>query len=479
MQNLERVRMISDPDDPDGLPVGMSVEMVDGKRSEPRMVFLNCAACHVGQVTYQGKTIRVDGAPSQIDVAGFIVELLQSFDSTLVDPKKLSATLSRLAERKHGKGGDALAKAAPDLKLPSDKPEGALLGKVTELIEREKTRAAEKVADVKVKLDTAENVLRMLKEKVVYLQRLRALQTVPVSGFGRLDAFMAARNLLLDEKFRHVVDSPVSLPPIFGLTKLTWYHFDNNTTSLIQRNIGENLGMGAVADLNTGDSTVIVRNLARLEEIAAKLPVPKWPEAMLGKIDPLRAGRGAEIYKKECASCHDPAADGTFPDRVYDLATIGTDENRAKSFIDPIGDKQFADILGGVLDKVEKKAFEREKVTPEEAAKMEPRKVLWRGTGKYSSRPLGGVWATAPYLHNGSVPTLYDLLLPVDKRPKTFLTGSYEYDPKKVGYSTDGSKGAEFLFDTAPAGNKNTGHTYGTELSEEQRLDLLEHLKSL
>jgi hypothetical protein len=77
------------------------------------------------------------------------------------------------------------------------------------------------------------------------------------------------------------------------------------------------------------------------------------------------------------------------------------------------------------------------------------------------------------------VPTLYDLLLPPEKRPKTFLTGSRELDPKKVGYETDGAKGGAFLFDTSQNANKNTGHTYGTTLSEEQRLDLLEHLKSL
>lgn len=132
-----------------------------------------------------------------------------------------------------------------------------------------------------------------------------------------------------------------------------------------------------------------------------------------------------------------------------------------------------------MLEKLEKTAIAREGVKPEEAATMEPPNVVWRGTGKYASRPLGGVWATAPYLHNGSVPTLDDLLLPPEKRPKTFLTGSREYDPKKVGYETDGSKGAAFLLDTSQNANKNTGHTYGTALSEEHRLDLLEHLKTL
>jgi hypothetical protein len=318
-----------------------------------------------------------------------------------------------------------------------------------------------------------------MKAKIVYLERIRGLRTTTFAGFGRLDAFMAARNLLFGEKYAVDVDSPVSLPPIFYLSKLTWFHYDNNTNSFLQRNIGQDLGVGAVADTATGDSTVLLRNLRRLEQIAAKLSTPKWPEEVLGKIDRDRAARGATIYKTECASCHDLGADGKFPDLTYDLATIGTDPNRALNFIKPLGDKTFVGELAVVLDKLEKAAFVREGVKPEEAATMEPPQVIWRGTGKYASRPLGGVWATAPYLHNGSVPTLHDLLLPPEKRPKTFLTGSRELDPKKVGYETDGSKGATFLFDTSQNANKNTGHTYGTTLSEEQRLDLLEHLKTL
>jgi mono/diheme cytochrome c family protein len=480
MEDLNRFRLIADPGDPDGLPVGMAVAMVDGKRTDPRMVFFNCAACHVAEITYQGRSMRVDGAPAHFDMAGFVVELIESLTATITDPNRCSAFLRRLAERRHGKsGGSELTKAWPDLKLPADKPAEALASKAKELIEREKARVVTKIEQAKVELDTAESVLHLMKSKIVYLERIRGLRTTTFPGFGRLDAFMAARNLLFGEKFAVDVDSPVSLPPIFYLSKLTWFHYDNNTNSFLQRNIGQGLGVGAVADTATGDSTVLLRNLRRLEQIAAKLSTPRWPEEVLGTIDRDRAARGATIYKAECASCHDLGADGKFPDLTYDLATIGTDPNRALNFIKPLGDKTFVGELAVVLDKLEKAAFVREGVKPEEAATMEPPQIIWRGTGKYASRPLGGVWATAPYLHNGSVPTLYDLLLPPEKRPKTFLTGSRELDPKKVGYETDGSKGATFLLDTSQNANKNTGHTYGTTLSEEQRLDLLEHLKTL
>jgi hypothetical protein len=99
----------------------------------------------------------------------------------------------------------------------------------------------------------------------------------------------------------------------------------------------------------------------------------------------------------------------------------------------------------------------------------------------YKARPLDGIWATAPYLHNGSVPTLYDLLLPAAERPKSFNVGTREYDPAKVGYvSAPTAPGNGFTFDTTKRGNSNVGHDYqvGT-LTEEQRLALVEYMKTL
>jgi hypothetical protein len=105
----------------------------------------------------------------------------------------------------------------------------------------------------------------------------------------------------------------------------------------------------------------------------------------------------------------------------------------------------------------------------------------------YKARPLDGIWATAPYLHNGSVPNLYELLLPPQKRSKTFHVGSRKFDPVKVGYITTQENGDETLLDTAIPGNRNTGHVYGTEsdpdlnsrLTEEDRWALVEYQKTL
>ena len=88
----------------------------------------------------------------------------------------------------------------------------------------------------------------------------------------------------------------------------------------------------------------------------------------------------------------------------------------------------------------------------------------------YKGRPLQGIWATAPYLHNGSVPSLYQMLLPPAARTKTFYTGSREFDPKNVGYETGRSDDNSFQFDTSLPGNANTGHDYGNaELTDADR----------
>jgi hypothetical protein len=96
--------------------------------------------------------------------------------------------------------------------------------------------------------------------------------------------------------------------------------------------------------------------------------------------------------------------------------------------------------------------------------------------GRYKARPLNGIWATAPYLHNGSVPTLRALLTAPALRDPVFCVGSREFDPVDVGFE---SKSGPFTFDTRLPGNSNRGHSIGTQLTEPQKNDLLEYLKTL
>ena len=114
----------------------------------------------------------------------------------------------------------------------------------------------------------------------------------------------------------------------------------------------------------------------------------------------------------------------------------------------------------------------------------------------YRARPLDGVWATAPYLHNGSVPTLHAMLVPQNERPKSFCVGTRQFDPKDVGLKMEPTPCATGLttFDATELGNSNLGHSFeGTEteirrrprgvigpaLTPEQRDSLVEYLKTL
>jgi hypothetical protein len=106
----------------------------------------------------------------------------------------------------------------------------------------------------------------------------------------------------------------------------------------------------------------------------------------------------------------------------------------------------------------------------------------------YKARPLNGIWAVAPYLHNGSVPNLYELLSPETERSPTFWVGSKRFDPKLVGYESGRSDGA-YPYDTKVTGNSNRGHVFadgapgngviGPGLSEVERWALIEYLKSI
>ena len=104
-----------------------------------------------------------------------------------------------------------------------------------------------------------------------------------------------------------------------------------------------------------------------------------------------------------------------------------------------------------------------------------PKEFGVRSTGKYFAASLSGVWARSPYLHNGSVRTMEELLTSPSARAKTFHRGSRDYDPAQMGYTDAGT----YVFDTSMSGNSNAGHDYGTALSAEEKHELIEYLKML
>ncbi len=232
-------------------------------------------------------------------------------------------------------------------------------------------------------------------------------------------------------------------------------HWDGNNVSLEERN--RSAAMGAGVTPPTADRP----RMKRIANWLLTLPAPPYPY----KIDKELTDRGAPVYKKYCAECH--GADGKdfrgeYAGKVTPIEEIGTDRRRLDSYTYQLAVNQNAIFAG----------YGNERFSH------------FRKTFGYANSPLDGIWLRAPYLHNGSVPTLRDLLEPTEKRPKLFYRGNDVYDRKKVGFVSDVAGENErkfFRFDTTEAGNSNKGHEgyrYGTELSPAEKEALVEYLKT-
>jgi hypothetical protein len=274
------------------------------------------------------------------------------------------------------------------------------------------------------------------------------MNTRPAWGPGRDDAF----NL-----------------PKFILTQTPWDDSTGNTKFPALWRLGERQGQlyhsageaktlyGVVATSAIGigslpDSSFAERN-RWIEHFIATLEPPPFP----GKIDRTLADRGKVLYQATCAACHTkggartgtaiPLSEiGTDPQHV--LAWRQSDANRMNTVVRSLG-AEHADVQGA--------------------------------QGGYVAKPLVGVWLLGPYLHNGSVPTLWDLLSPPGQRPTVFYTGYDVVDLNLVGFISTGSDAESygFRFDTSIRGNGNGGHVYGTDLNDEDKRALLEFLKTL
>jgi len=200
-------------------------------------------------------------------------------------------------------------------------------------------------------------------------------------------------------------------------------------------------------------ATIDLDRLKRIEDWLLDLKAPAYPYAVNQSL----ASKGEAIYKQNCASCHDFA--GAQVGHVTPIEEIGTDPHRLNSYTYTLATNQNLLYAGYPW-----------------------RFSHFRKTNGYANAPLDGVWLRAPYLHNGSVPTLRDLLELPENRPKEFFRGYDVYDQKNVGFiaTVASENGRQFFrYDTSLAGNSNSGHAYGTALSREDKEALVEYMKRL
>lgn len=515
------------PGNPYALPVGWTIDVPDYSLLEVDYAGINCAACHTAEIAHGGRAMRVDGGSNMADIEAFALAVETSVIALLENPIEAFAFVVRLLSLEPPPGarpaatfaekvpaetraylqavaaspdkrsdqalGEAVARVLRDEDPPAESPEAALLA-VGSLSAEDSALAAETVVEQSPEEKNERHVVelirflrkyfRLLKNRAEYAAlALHAFKSSTVAGPGRDDPWNIIRNLLFLTPTK--LNSPVSIPDLFHGGDFAWYHSDGNTNSVGQRNVAQAVALGAYVDPETNESTLLTRNVWALEDLMRKLEPPVWPAeefGAAGAIDAAAVARGAAIFARKmpgpagyvsCADCHSSLDGPLFP-----LEVAGTDRNRAESFLLPQGGKPFSQAIFETVSKIELFTNRKAGITPEEARKHEYHDPPeWRETGKYLARRLDGVWVTAPYLHNGSVPTLYDLLLPPASRPATFPLGHREYDLEKVGYRTD-VVNPVFVFDVTGDGNSNAGHELGTQLSESERWDLVEFLKT-
>lgn len=491
VQDWQRFGLIADPKGPGnpyGVPIGVTVSEALGTE----MAGFNCAACHVGELRYRGVRMRVDGGPAMSNPFGFIKEMNESLQATAHDLKRLEQFWQRRSEWMRAQQASP-APAATSVPATSRQP---------------------------LNLTTLAADVRMLKTTLDGMKAAPAVfasATTPF-GFGRVDALGIGANLLFGTVPGniHPADAPTSFPQVWGIEKTAWLHWGANTNSIMERNIAQTLGTGGMFETTKFFSTVRLDRLHTVEALAYKLKAAKWPEHVLGAIDRPKAEAGRQLYDAKCGTCHETpltvTSTGLRIDKLFSLEEIGTDPNAARNFersIRTAVGKPPVPIAGAittVLVGFKQRYYASNKISEETQALWENRALRpptpvpprfraplaeadsfedTKGGKVYAARSLAGIWATPPYLHNGSVPTLEHLLRPAAARPTSFPVGQLEYDPVRLGYQIEGSLAPDpdrppvVVFDTTLSGNSNRGHEYGAELSDAERQALLEYLKIL
>lgn len=230
-----------------------------------------------------------------------------------------------------------------------------------------------------------------------------------------------------------------------GAHKGFHYHSDGLNTSLRESIISGALGTG------TTPKEINLDSLERIESWMKQVQPPKFPFP----INQALADQGQKIFTTQCATCH--VLGGERTGQVIALSEVKTDPNRAKHWTQEAADafNEFAENYPWDFDQ-------------------------FGDTDGYTALSLEGLWARAPYLHNGSVPSLTSLLDKPEDRPAVFYRGYDIYDPEAVGFVStgDSAEAIGFKVDTTVIGNGNQGHLYGTELPEADKRSLIEYLKT-
>jgi len=447
---LEKMGAIPDPQY--GWPLGFSRQRVPhlGNLSS---VGINCASCHVGEVESSGRRVRVLGMTSHFDVEAFFRAVIVSTFRTAALTNMQVFLRSYLAVTNSTMQEFDAAWRAQEAKIAMmmrDDPGGSKGIGTGELhkIRAEDLELHGKSLGSADLVEISHSMLRLFHNlrAALHVPDEPPKTALPSSGPGRNDAFGLLSAILFGEPQPY---APVKFGLVWNVQDRPWVHWDGNTRSPIGRNLLAALGLGA--PLLGKHAQLDFALVKRQTDLSEKIRAPRY----LFAIDRDLAGRGRAHYQARCAMCHEGSEGDS---RLHDPAEIGTDAERPTLFT-----QKEADLFNAFLASIETEGYQAAKVPG------------LRSTRKIWAASLPGVWARSPYLHNGSVRTMQELLTAPERRAQQFRRGSQKYSESEMGYADAGS----YLFDTTTPGNSNKGHNYATDLSEKEKRELIEFLKTM
>lgn len=309
-------------------------------------------------------------------------------------------------------------------------------------------------------VDTVRSSLLDLRKQLAFLTRQHDW------GPGRVDTFNPYKvlqfNFPMDKIPQAELIGPTDYPSIWHQRPREGMqlHWDGNNPSVQERNKSAALGTGVTP------ATIDLDRLKRIEDWLWDFKATPYPKP----VDEQKAANGKKVYVKYCADCHGMQEGSEYLfdtkrftrlGKVDPIEAVRTDPGRLLAYSEMLAANQNTLYAGYPWH------FSH-----------------FRKTNGYANMPLDGLWLRAPYLHNGSVPKLRDLLDPAERRPKVFYRGYDVYDWENLGFVSDlpQENGRVFYrFDTTVAGNSNAGHdgeAYGTHLPDDLKDAVVEYMKT-
>ena len=505
--HFDRLRYVTAPGKSGRNPGGLAIGFVknDTKVDGLDVVGFTCAGCHTAKWKINGTDVLVEGGGTKGDAQTFLYELIDSMTQTLEQQDKFDRFAKRV-------GGDAAA-VKSGLTTWRDR---LVARKVRNPVPADNEPGFGRI-------DALTNIVNEIAAGDLGIPENVRIANAPVSVPHVWDAPQ-----------HDVVQWNGSIPNAGAGPALRNIGEVLGTFGTLEIEPKP----GKLPDYPT--TSAETKNLNAIEQDLWALSSPRWPEALV-PIDQALAAAGKPLYEQQCGSCHLPI-DRTDPGRriIAQMKDVGTDPTLNRSLSRPVKTGK----LRGTPKMLNPYTVFQEEDSPIDVllnavfgaymAHKDDFKVLptialttARGTGQlpslgalseslrgdvkqgvadfhatasqitqaykltgntqppatnnYKARPLNGIWATGPFLHNGSVPTLAELLKTDSERVKEFYVGSWVLDPVNVGITSVPEEGGVklYLFKTNLEGNSNAGHNYGTSLSAEQKRQLIEYIKTL